>query len=130
MTTSDLPIPRLTDILDRALDARASAVRLADDGTVRQLDRLVVKLPDARLCWQLGTLHIASPSGGTYQVTRAGCSCPNGTKSAARQCWHVALHELLLDMHDTLAETADMQAEARPVALRIVDARRHRWVTL
>lgn len=109
--TSDLLIPRTADILDRALDCRASAARLMDDATVRQLDRLVANLPGARLCWALGALHIVSPSGGSYRVTRAGCDCPNGTKSHARACWHVAAFELLLDMLDTEAESADTAAD-------------------
>jgi len=127
---SDMLLPRLSDIIARALDIRDSAVRLADDATVRQIDRLVQKLPGANLCWQLGTLHIASPSGGRYQVSRAGCDCLNAQRCGKRQCWHVALFELLLDLFETECDTADMQAEARPVALRIVDARRSCWASL
>lgn len=112
--TSDLFIPRLSDILDRALDCRDSAVRLKDAAAVRQLDRLIANLPGATLCWQLGTLHIGSPSGHSYQVTRAGCSCPNGTKSHKRQCYHIALFELLLDMLDTECETRDLAALVPP----------------
>jgi hypothetical protein len=131
MTTSDLFIPRTADILDRVLDCRESAARLADDATARQLDRLIAKLPGARLTWQLGTLYIVSPSGGRYQVTRAGCSCPNGQKCDKRQCWHVALHELLLDMLDTEAESADIEAEApRAVWPRVAAARSLVWATL
>lgn len=109
--TSDLPIPRLTDIIARALDIRDSAVRLRDAATVRQLDRLIGKLPTARLCWKLGMLHIGSPSGGRYQVTRAGCSCLNAQRCGKRACWHVALFELLLDLFDTHCETLDMQCD-------------------
>lgn len=127
---SDLSVPRSSDILDRALDIRSIAVHRADDATVRQLDRLIAKLPGASLCWTLGTLHIASPSGNRYQVSRAGCSCPNGTKGHARQCWHVALHELLLDMFDAACDTADMEADARPLAPRIVAARQMIWASL
>ena len=109
--TSDQLIPRTSDIVSRALDCRASAVRLKDDQAVRQIDRLIQNLPDARLCWQLGTLHIVSPSGNSYQVTRAGCSCPNGQKSHARQCWHWTLLNLLLDLFDVECDTRDMDAE-------------------
>jgi hypothetical protein len=139
--TSDLFIPRLADILDRALDLRGSALRLQDDATARQLDRLVTNLPAARLRWDLGTLVVSSPSGHTYHVTRAGCDCPNGQKSTARQCWHVATFELLGDMLETAAESADIAADPpgdnplgddegdtppsyRPLGPRLADARR------
>jgi hypothetical protein len=108
---SDLRIPRHTDIAARALDIRESAARLADDQAVRQLDRLIANLPDARVTWQLGTLVIDSPSGQTYQVTRGGCSCLNAKKCGKRQCWHVATFELLLDMLDTEADSADMSSD-------------------
>ncbi len=121
---SDLPIPHLSDILDLALDLRGSAVRLQDTATVRQLDRLVANLPGATPCWQLGTLTVGSPSGNHYHITRAGCDCPNGQKSHARQCWHVAVFELLLDLSDTEAETRDMHAA---LTAKIVDARRVCW---
>lgn len=108
---SDLFIPRLSDILDRACESLGSAYRLQDDASARQLERLIKNLPGATLCWQLGTLIVFSPSGSQYRVTRAGCSCPNGTKSHSRQCWHVATFELLLDMFETDCDTADMEAE-------------------
>lgn len=107
MPTSDLHIPRLTDIIARALDIRASAVRLDDTQAIGQIDRLIAKLPQARLCWQLGVLVITSPSGNTYHVTQAGCDCLNGRKSHARACWHWALYNLLLDMLQTAADSAD-----------------------
>lgn len=111
MTISDLTIPRLSDILDRACEALASAYRLQDDPTARQLERTIRNLPAAKLRWQLGTLILTSPSGSTYHVTRAGCDCPNGTKSHARACWHVATFELLTDMLDTEAQTRDQAAD-------------------
>lgn len=109
--TSDLHIPRTTDILDRALDIRASAVRLRDDQAVRQIDRLIVKLPEARMCWVLGVLHIASPSGNTYHVTRAGCDCTNG-RFHKGECWHWTLYNMLLDIFSTDCDTADQDADA------------------
>lgn len=123
---SDLHIPRVSDIIDRALDLRGSAERLQDSATVRQLDRLIAKLPDARLRWDLGTLIVASPSGHTYHVTRAGCDCLNSTRGHARQCWHVALFELLGDMLETEAETRDSEADraARSIGQRIAAERR------
>lgn len=129
--TSDLPIPRTCDIIARALDYRASAVRQGDTAVVAQIDRLIAKLPTARLCWQLGTLHIVSPSGNSYQVTRAGCSCLNGQRSSKRQCWHLALFELLLDIFETDCETADQEAESRPVrSAQFAAARRVCWARL
>ena len=125
--TTDILLPRTTDIIARALDIRSIAVHRADEPTVRQLDRLMEKLPFARLWWDLGTLVVESPSGGQYRVTRAGCSCPNGQKCDRRQCWHVCLFELLLDMFDTAVETADIEAEiaSRPLGQRIASARAH-----
>jgi hypothetical protein len=124
MTISDLRIPRHTDILDRALDYRESAARLADVATVARIDRLVTNLPSTVLCWTLGTLHLTSPSGGRYQVTRAGCSCPNGTKSSARACWHLSIFEILIDLFETEAESADQAAEACMLGQRLAQARR------
>ncbi len=127
---SDMTIPRTSEIIDRSLDARQIAARQDDAATVRQIDRLITKLPEARLCWQLGTLIIDSPSGATYHITRAGCDCENGRKSHARACWHWTTFNLLLDMFETECETNDMEADARPVAARIVAARRVCWVQL
>lgn len=108
---SDIPIPRVTDIISRALDYRASAVRQGDRAATHQLDRLIAKLPSARLCWVLGTLHIDSPSGGHYRITRAGCDCENGQKCRKRQCWHLLAYELLLDIFDTDCDSADMACD-------------------
>lgn len=108
--TSDLPIPRVTAIIARALDIRESAVRMHDAAAIRQIDRLIEKLPHARLCWRLGTLVISSPSGGTYRVSRAGCDCLNAQRCGKRQCWHVCCFELLLDMFATECDSADMAA--------------------
>lgn len=113
---SDLLIPRLSDILDRACELLDIAYRLQDGATARQLERVIRTLPEARLRWELGALIIASPSGHTYRVTRAGCDCPNGIKSHARACWHVATFELLCDMFQTACDTADMAADASAAA--------------
>ena len=108
MTTySDLSIPTRAAIVDRACDLLGSAYRLQDDPTARQLERLIANIEAAGLCWQLGALYVASPSGASYRVTRAGCDCPNA-RAGKRQCWHVAAYELLLDMLQTQADTMDM----------------------
>ena len=123
--TTDILLPRATDIIARALDIRGIAVHRADDATVRQLDRLMEKLPFARMSWDLGALVVKSPSGGQYRITRAGCNCPNGQKCDRRQCWHVCLFELILDMFETACDTLDMEAEiaSRPLGQRIANAR-------
>ena len=108
--TSDLFIPRTTDLIARALDIRDSAVRLGDTATIAQVDRLVQKLPGARLCWQLGTLIVTSPSGHTYHVTNAGCDCENARKCSKRQCWHLLCRGVLEDLFATACDTADMDA--------------------
>jgi hypothetical protein len=110
---TDLTIPPAASILDRACELLGSAYRLQDDASARQLERLITQIPAASLCWAMGVLHVGSPSGNTYQVTRAGCSCPNGVKCGKRQCWHVAAFELLLDMFDEDCVTADNDAEDR-----------------
>ena len=108
--TSDLHIPARAAIVDRACDLLGSAYRLQDDRTAGQLEKVIKFVHTTSLCWHLGALRILSPSGGMYSVTRAGCNCPNGTHGQ-RQCWHVALFEILLDMLDTEADTMDMQAD-------------------
>ena len=133
--TSDLSIPRHSDMQARITDEHARAVRLQDDATSAQLKRLSDALLDgARLRWDLGTLVVGSPSGGTYHVTRAGCDCPNGRKSSRRACWHVAAFELLLDMLETEAETMDIEAdraaEAQMFCTRVVTARQLVWTRL
>lgn len=112
---SDLPIPSRAAIADRIADYRASAERQHDDATIARLGRLEKALDaGATLCWQLGVLHIGSPSGNTYHVTRAGCDCLNAKRCSKRQCWHLSCFELLLDLFATDCETRDMEAECVP----------------
>lgn len=103
---SDLHIPPVADIIARALDIRASAVRLGDTQAIDQIDRLIAKLPHARLCWKLGVLVVTSPSGNDYHVWSGGCDCTNG-RFHKGECWHWALYNLLLDMLQTAADSAD-----------------------
>jgi len=122
MTISDLPIPRTSAIVDRALDYRDSAVRLGDTAMIERIDRLVRdKLPNAQLCWALGTLIIDSPSGHRYHVTRGGCDCLNGRRCGKRQCWHLIVRELLEDLFTTEVETMDMTADTPPSGPDIPD---------
>jgi len=128
---SDQPIPRLCDILDRARDYRDSAVRLGDAALTKRINTLVKdKLPYARLRWELGTLHIDSPSGKHYRVTRAGCDCLNGQKSKKRECWHLLVWGILEDLFLAECESRDIEAESRPIAARIVAVRSLVWAQL
>lgn len=126
---SDTAIPSAEEIADLAKERSDLAQQHGDWAGAAQLNRLRVNvLRRARLCWHLGDLLISSLNtpGAIYSVNRRGCSCPNGRAGKA-QCWHVALYDLLLDMQQTAADTADMEADrAAELALRdrIVAARR------
>jgi len=109
---SDMLIPRTSDIIARALDIRESAVRLHDEPAAEHMTTLIKRLPGARFAWQLGTLIVRSPSGNTYRVSNGGCNCLNG-QAGKRDCWHWALFGILGDVADTIAETADMEADGR-----------------
>lgn len=110
---SDLTIPPVADILALVKERRDLAQLHEDAAGVRQLDRVRMNLlSGARLSWHLGDLLIQSVNtpGAVYSVNRAGCSCPNGVAGRA-SCWHVALYDLLLDLAETAADTADIEAE-------------------
>ena len=124
MTTSyhpsDAPIPPRAAILDRASELRESAVRQNDAACVRQIDRLIVSVAcGARMAWDRGVLLVMSLNtpGNVYRVRCGQCSC-----TSRKPCWHAALYETLVDMIDTEAVTADMDAEAR-MARKITAAR-------
>ena len=129
-TSQDFPLTPSAESIAGLAKERADLARGFDDATgARQLDRVRMNvLNGSRLTWHLGDLLISSLNtpGAVYSVNRSGCSCPNG--AAGRQtCWHVALFDLLLDMQEEAAATADMEAD-RAGALflrdRIVAARR------
>lgn len=117
MTTlpaSDLSIPSTADILALVKDRYDLAVQHDDYAGARQLDRVRVNLDrGARLAWSYGDLLVQSVNtpGQVYSVSGRGCTCPNGQKGRQSSCWHVALHDLLLEMLDTRADTRDMEAE-------------------
>lgn len=123
---SDAPIPAASDIIARAAELRESAVRQNDSACVRQIDRLIVSVAcGARMAWDRGVLLVQSlntPSN-IYRVRCGQCTC-----KATKPCWHNALYELLLDMQQTEADTADM--EASPLGQRIAAARVSCWVAL
>jgi hypothetical protein len=112
---SDQAIPAAADILAVAKEQRADAVRQNDGATVRQLDKVIVGITcGAQLRWVLGDLHVSSVNnpGTTYVLSCGQCSCP-----AFKPCWHLKLLEILLDMLDTAAGDADMEADADELAI-------------
>ncbi len=110
---SDLLIPPTDDILTLVKE-RSDLARLHDDYLgARQLDRVRQNLLNgARLSWHLGDLLIQSVNnvGAVYAVNARGCTCPNGAAGKA-SCWHVALYDLLLELLEERAATADMEAD-------------------
>lgn len=116
MTMNSQDFPRIPDAESIAALAkeRADLARLHDDMPgARQLDRVRMNvLNGAGLRWHLGDLLIQSVNnpGQVYSVNRAGCTCPNGQVGKAA-CWHVALFDLLLDMQEEAAVSADIEAD-------------------
>lgn len=125
---ADFPLTPSAEQIAALAKERADLARLHDDTPgARQLDRVRMNvLNGARLCWHLGDLLIQSVNnpGNVYSVNRSGCTCPNGASGKAA-CWHVALFDLLLDMLDEEAATADMEAEAAEDAPQAMSA--HEW---
>jgi len=118
LAETDQTIPPAADILALATERRETAERHDDRPGVRQLDRLRMSIASgARLHWVLGDLMVGSINnpGAVYAVSRAGCSCPNGLAGKAA-CWHCALYDLLIDMQEERAATADMEAERAETA--------------
>lgn len=114
LPTSDMPIPTPAIILVRAVELRADAVQARDDGTVRQLDRVIVSLSCGASAWWLdGNLCVTSVNspGVIYVISCGVCSCP-----ARKPCWHMQLLDLILDIQDTLAGDADFEADADDAA--------------
>ena len=110
---TDLTIPPVADIL-ALVKERYDAARLHDDYPgAGQLDRVRRSLDrGAALSWSYGDLLIQSVNnpGSVYSVNRAGCTCPNG-RAGRSSCWHVCLFDLLLDMRQTAADSADIEAK-------------------
>lgn len=114
LPSTDLTIPPVADILDLVKERYDTARRHDDTPGARQLDRVRQNLLNgARLSWHLGDLLIQSVNtpGAVYSVNARGCTCPNGAAGRA-SCWHVALFDLLVDMQEETATTADMEADA------------------
>jgi hypothetical protein len=106
---SDLPVPPVIAILGRAAEWRAGFVRQSDAAAIRQIDRLIVSVAcGARMAWDRGVLLVESLNTpeNVYRVRCGQCTC-----KATKPCWHNALYELLLDLAQTAADTADMEAD-------------------
>ena len=110
-------IPPQHSILTRASELRSDAILAHDDSTVRALDSIIVTVVCFynSLEWDYQYLMVASAShpGLTHAVSPFGCSC-----EARKPCYHMRLRELLVDMFETEVVTADMDAEARALAMR------------
>ena len=122
---SDLAIPSAAEIADAAKEQADLARQHGDHIGAGQLDRVRLNvLKGARMAWHLGELLIASLNtpGAVYAVNRRGCSCAN-VRAGKTSCWHVGLFDLLLQMQQTRADTADMQAERAQLRNRIVACR-------
>lgn len=122
---SDLAIPSAAEIADAAKEQADLARQHGDHVGAGQLDRVRLNvLSGARMAFHLGDLLIASLNtpGAVYAVNRRGCSCANG-RAGKSSCWHVAAFDLLLQMQQTRADTADMQVERAQLRDRIVACR-------
>lgn len=118
LKATDQAIPPAADILSLAKERSDLAQRHDDWAGAAQLNRVRVNVArGARLHWSLGDLLIQSVNnpGQVYSVSNQGCTCPNGAAGKA-SCWHVALFDLLLDMSEEAAATADMAADQAAAA--------------
>jgi hypothetical protein len=111
-------IPARQLIIDRASDVRSDAVARKDLATVKGIDTLIKNLYNGmKLRWDAdGALIVRSCNtpGAVYAVTAQRCSCP-----AHKPCVHMRLHELLLDMQATAAESADMEEDGPIIHLAL-----------
>lgn len=106
---SDLPIPPVSAILSRVNEMAADAERQGDTERWRQMGRLINALESGmRMVWVLGDILVSSAStpGVIYTVSCGHCTCP-----ARKPCKHLALAEVLLDLLDTQAGDADLEAD-------------------
>ena len=111
---SDTAIPPAAEIAALAKERGDDAQRVGDWGGAAQLARVRKNvLSGAPLLWHLGDLLVSSLNtpGAVYVVNSRGCSCPNGRNGKA-QCWHVALFDLLAELRQTAADSADIAADA------------------
>jgi hypothetical protein len=112
LPTSDLSLPDQADILNRMAERIADAELHSDGCAARRLGRAFESLAaGAGVAWALGELLVESlnHAGVVYTVTACGCSCRAGAHGLL--CWHREVYDCLLELAETAAETADMQAE-------------------
>jgi len=103
-------IPSTTRIVNRALDLRGDALNQNDPATVRKIDTMIRNLYcGMKLKWDSGdgalVITSCNTAGASYRVGQQSCTCP-----AYSYCNHLRLRDLLIDMAETDAETADMAA--------------------
>ena len=106
---SDMTIPPVVAIQDRVRDLADQAWRQDDNATYRQLVNLADALKRGiKMTWSMGDLVVTSAStpGVVYTVSCGACNCP-----AHKPCKHLKLAEVLLDMLDTVADSADMACD-------------------
>lgn len=110
---SERAIPDQALILEAAKERSDTARHFGDVGGARQLDRVRVNLLNgARCSWHLGDLLIQSVNnpGQVYSVSARGCTCPAGAAGRI-SCWHIGLHDLLVEMQEDAALAADILAD-------------------
>jgi len=114
-------IPSRQSIIDRASDQRADAVARHDSTTIRGIDTLIKNLYlGLKMRWDAdGALIVRSVStpGAVYAVGTHTCSCP-----AHKPCYHQRLRDLLLEMLEVEADSADMDADLVNQAAPLIDA--------
>lgn len=113
LPASDLALPPVEDVLALVKERFDTAERHGDYVGAGQLNRVRMSLlRGAHIAWHLGDLLVASVNtpGLVYSTNKRGCSCANG-RAGKSSCWHVALYDLLIDMQEERAATADMAAD-------------------
>lgn len=120
---SDLSLPDQADILS-LLAERIGISELRGDGcAARRLGRAFDSIAaGAGVAWAMGDLLVESLNspGTVYTVTTRGCSCRAGRNGLL--CWHREVYDALVELAETAADTADMEAERVAVfGARIVD---------
>jgi hypothetical protein len=130
LPTTDLTIPPVADILALVKERFDQAERHGDYLGAGQLNRVRMSLSrGAHIAWCTGDLLVASVNtpGLVYSVNKCGCTCANG-RAGKSNCWHVALYDLLIEMQEERATTADMEADraaAAELGRRLAEARKH-----
>jgi hypothetical protein len=129
LPASDLSLPPVEDVLALVKERAATAEQHGDFPGAGQLNRVRLSLlRGAHIAWHMGDLLIASVNtpGLVYATNKRGCTCANG-RAGKSSCWHVCLYDLLIDMAEEAAFTADIEADraaATALGRRLCEARR------